>query len=189
MNFLIIDATQSELMIVVGCGGKRYEYSGNINMRRHESVILCQTDELLKKAGIGITDIDVLGAVTGPGSFTGIRIGVTAVNALARATGAKLVAFSGLECALYGMDDAIALMDCKHGNYYALARVHGADEYLALNSGGLSDPRFSSLKKVYYTSPDPELAVKVLLQKVSEGDFKTLAAPFYIKKSSAENEK
>lgn len=189
MNFLIIDATQPKLMICIGCGDKRFTYVGNDSARRHASMILYKTDELLNEAGISVKDLDVLGAVTGPGSFTGIRIGVTTVNALARASGAKTVAFSGLETVVFGMDDVIALMDCKNDNYYALKRRAGEDEYLAVNASELDEERFDGLKSVYYDSPEPSGAEKVLLQKVEKGEFTELARPFYIKKSSAENSK
>ena len=189
MNFLIVDATQRELMICLGAGEKRFTYLGNDSARRHASMILTKIDELLTEAGVAIGEVDVLGAVTGPGSFTGIRIGVTTVNALARASGAKTVELTALESVVFGKDDVIALMDCKNDNFYALKRRAGEDEYLAVNASELDEARFNGLERVYYLSPDPSGAEKVLLKKVGKGEFTDLARPFYIKKSSAENQK
>lgn len=189
MNFLIVDATQPKLMICLGAGEKRFTYLGNDSARRHASMILTKIDELLTEAGVAIEEVDVLGAVTGPGSFTGIRIGVTTVNALARASGAKTVELTALESVVFGKDDVIALMDCKNDNFYALKRRAGEDEYLAVNASELDEARFNGLERVYYVSPDPSGVEKVLLQKVGKGEFTDLARPFYIKKSSAENQK
>ena len=90
---------------------------------------------------------------------------------------------------VFGKDDVIALMDCKNDNYYALKRRAGEDEYLAVNASELDEARFNGLERVYYLSPGPSGAEKVLLQKVGKGEFTDLARPFYIKKSSAENQK
>ena len=188
MNFLIIDSTQPKLMILLGTDGERFSYVGNEDARRHASMILEKTDELLSEAGLSAKDIDVFGAVTGPGSFTGIRIGVTTVNALAAAWGKKIIAFSGLETIAEG-DDVAALMDCKNSNYYALIRRDGSDEFSAVNEKDLDSPRFEGLKRVYYTEPDPAGAERVFLLKLEKGEFADMARPFYIKKSSAENMK
>ena len=177
MNFLIIDSTQPKLMILLGADGERFSYVGNEDARRHASMILEKTDELLSEAGLSAKDIDVFGAVTGPGSFTGIRIGVK-----------KIIAFSGLETIAEG-DDVAALMDCKNSNYYALIRRDGSDEFSAVNEKDLDSPRFEGLKRVYYTEPDPAGAERVFFLKLKKGEFADMARPFHIKKSSAENMK
>ena len=58
MNFLIIDSTQPKLMILLGTDGERFSYVGNEDARRHASMILEKTDELLSEAGLSAKDID-----------------------------------------------------------------------------------------------------------------------------------
>lgn len=49
----------------------------------HSSRVLEAVDEVLEKAGITLTNLDGLGVTTGPGSFTGLRIGLSTVKGLA----------------------------------------------------------------------------------------------------------
>jgi len=56
--------------------------------------------ELLASADITLADLDRIGVVTGPGSFTGLRIGVAYVRGLALVTGAKAVGITSLEAAI-----------------------------------------------------------------------------------------
>ena len=72
------------------------DFSINQSMS-HNEILLVMVDEVLKKLNIDIEDIDLFVAVTGPGSFTGIRIGVTVVKALAMALNKPIVAVNTLE--------------------------------------------------------------------------------------------
>jgi tRNA threonylcarbamoyladenosine biosynthesis protein TsaB len=52
---------------------------------------------LTSRHGLAISDIDVFGVASGPGSFTGLRIGIATIQGLAFATSRRLVAISALE--------------------------------------------------------------------------------------------
>lgn len=52
--------------------------------------------DLLRTSDASITDIDAFAAVSGPGSFTGLRVGLTAVKAMAEVTGKPILALSHL---------------------------------------------------------------------------------------------
>ena len=53
--------------------------------------------ELLDQSGIALADVDVFAVATGPGSFTGLRIGIATMQGLAFAGGKPLVGISGFE--------------------------------------------------------------------------------------------
>ncbi|MDD3693471.1 MAG: tRNA (adenosine(37)-N6)-threonylcarbamoyltransferase complex dimerization subunit type 1 TsaB, partial [Oscillospiraceae bacterium] len=62
--------------------------SSYINVKlKHSQTLLPMIDAMLKNSGVGIDDIDMLAVAAGPGSFTGIRIGVAAVKGIAFARG------------------------------------------------------------------------------------------------------
>lgn len=69
----------------------------------HSQTILPMIDEVLKKSGTDIENIDVFAVTNGPGSFTGLRIGVTTIKALAHATGKKVVGVNTLEALCYNL--------------------------------------------------------------------------------------
>ena len=63
----------------------------------HSQTLLPMITDMLKNAGLSIADIDALAVAAGPGSFTGVRIGVAAVKGLAFAEDLPCVGVSTLE--------------------------------------------------------------------------------------------
>ena len=63
----------------------------------HSRTLLPMAEDLLKNAELTIDDVDVFAVAQGPGSFTGIRIGVSAVKGLAWASDKKCIGVSTLE--------------------------------------------------------------------------------------------
>ncbi len=182
MKAVIIDSTCSRLALAVLDGEKTYSFLSSGNARRHTSEILTELDVLLCKAGVKAREVEYIGVVVGPGSFTGIRIGVSTANAMATASGAKLVEITELEALLINEERALGLIDCRHGNYYALVKDGGL-EYKPLTS---EEVACYDLKKVELSDPDINLLKKTLLQKIEREEFSTVAQPYYMKKSSAE---
>jgi tRNA threonylcarbamoyladenosine biosynthesis protein TsaB len=82
---------------------------------------------LLEREGIGIGEIDCFAAASGPGSFTGVRIGLTAAKGLAEAAGKRVVAVSNLRAlAWFGSGPLRAtVLDARRGEIYGA--VYGAD--------------------------------------------------------------
>ncbi|MBR6751477.1 MAG: tRNA (adenosine(37)-N6)-threonylcarbamoyltransferase complex dimerization subunit type 1 TsaB [Clostridia bacterium] len=185
MKSLIIDASQDQLAVVVIDGEKVYKKIGEKGARRHTKAILTSIEELLTEAQVLPKEIEGIGVVVGPGSFTGIRIGVATANAFAKATLAKICELTSLEVLAYNKDNVLALLDCKHDNYYALFRNNGEDVYVAINASEIDG--FNAKECVYYEEPNVDNLVATYLEKVKNGQYKKVAEPFYMKKSSAEN--
>lgn len=93
--------------------------------RTHSETIMPLCERALRSAGCTPRDMDAFGVDAGPGSFTGVRIGICAANAMAAAFGKPVAAVSSLEGLLYGVDNGCALLDCRNGNGYAMVRYRG----------------------------------------------------------------
>lgn len=111
-------------------------YQGNISTvdelspRTHTQRILPMIDELLQKAGITINHVDTLVFGRGPGSFTGVRVGVGIAQGLALGANLPVVGVSNLltmaEQAYQqlGAKEVVALIDARMGEVYFAQYSH-----------------------------------------------------------------
>ena len=125
MNILAIDTSGP----VAGCAVMRDGFVTRlIEMNAgltHSETIMPAVDEALSASGLTCGDIDVFAAVAGPGSFTGVRIGVCAVKGLAHAVGkpcARIHALEALAMNFYGFDGLCCpILDARRGQVYCAA--------------------------------------------------------------------
>ena len=84
-------------------------------------VIFGHIDQILQHTGIALETVDCFGAAAGPGSFTGVRVGLTAAKGLAEALNKPVSAISNLRAlAFFGSSDRRAvLLDARRGDVYA----------------------------------------------------------------------
>lgn len=88
----------------------------------HSQTLLPLIDSVLKNANITIGDMDLLVTSNGPGSFTGVRIGVSTIKGIGLATGLPCVGVSTLEALAYnflGLPVIVsAVMDARREQVY-----------------------------------------------------------------------
>ena len=97
MIILAIDTSTDYLSIAVLKDGRLIAKFHKKAHRRHSILLVPMIDKLLKKAKLKIRDIDCFAISVGPGSFTGLRIGVTVVKGLAYALKKRVVAVPTLD--------------------------------------------------------------------------------------------
>lgn len=125
MTILAVDTTGPVASVAVSANGViLYEASANAGLT-HSSAIQPMIDEALRMSSVSPDDIDAFACVAGPGSFTGVRIGVCAVKGMAQALGKKCVELDSLEVlamAKYGFSGVICpILDARRGQVYAAA--------------------------------------------------------------------
>ena len=78
-------------------------YEATVNNRLTHSVnLMPMVDEAFKRSGTKVEDVDLFAAVIGPGSFTGVRIGVSAIKAMAFACEKPCIGINALEALALG---------------------------------------------------------------------------------------
>ncbi|MCK9362081.1 MAG: tRNA (adenosine(37)-N6)-threonylcarbamoyltransferase complex dimerization subunit type 1 TsaB [Syntrophales bacterium] len=89
----------------------------------HSEVVLPALESLLALAGLTIKNVDLFACTTGPGSFTGVRIGIATVKGLALATGRPIVGVSTLEALAMNINFSkrliCPLLDARKNQVYA----------------------------------------------------------------------
>jgi len=94
----------------------------------HSPLLLALSDAALRDAGLSWSAVDRIGVGVGPGSFTGLRIGVATARALAQGLGAELAAVSTLEVLALGArahggarGPVLAVIDARRGEAFVAA--------------------------------------------------------------------
>ncbi|MBP3583767.1 MAG: tRNA (adenosine(37)-N6)-threonylcarbamoyltransferase complex dimerization subunit type 1 TsaB, partial [Clostridia bacterium] len=122
MKILALDTTAKVASVAVLEDGRALaEYSVDNGLTQSE-LILPMAEDILKKLKLDFSDIELYAVTTGPGSFTGVRIGVSLVKGLAFGRSTPIVEVSTLEALAENISplDGILVpcMDARRGEVY-----------------------------------------------------------------------
>jgi tRNA threonylcarbamoyl adenosine modification protein YeaZ len=189
MKTLAIDTTSQYLTVSLDADGARYSVLLETAKTGHSRLLMPSVDKLLGEAGIKAAELDFVAVTVGPGSFTGIRIGVATATALAYASGAKRVAVNSFELIAYNRAIVTAAVDAGHGNLYIAHCENGsvistdfvqAEELDKMKSAGL--PKIEFVPTVAR-----DLALSCVAEaKIKQNCFVEVFEPLYLRKSQAE---
>lgn len=102
--------------------GESYQNTG----LTHSQTLMVMAENLLHQCGKTVTDVSAVAVAAGPGSFTGVRIGVCVANAMAKAWQKPVIPVSSLAALSHGLAGYVcALLDCRNGNGYAMITQQG----------------------------------------------------------------
>ena len=130
MIILALDSTAKAAAVALTDGERLIAKDMNNDGGTHSCSLLPMVEKLLKENSLTVNDIGMFAASSGPGSFTGVRIGAATVKGLAFGKNAPCVPVSALEALAYNMRDTdgyvLSLMDARRGQFYtALFKVEG----------------------------------------------------------------
>lgn len=140
MNILIVDTCDKRFVVQLLTETAQYSHVGDGTANTSQSV-LGAIDEVVRRAALTPHDLDVVAAAVGPGSFTGIRIGVSVCNGIAKACGAARLAVNRLDVLASVCPDAWCAIAARPGYSFTLADgeygEHAHDEIAAHKSVGM----------------------------------------------------
>ena len=132
MKFLSID-TASNLCTVAILEDKKCIKEIIINdARNHSEKIMPVIEQVLQETSLTLNNIDLIVCDKGPGSFTGIRIGVGTVLAFQDSLNIPCIGISSLEALAYNVEQdglICSLIDAKNSNVYVGFFEHKNNEY------------------------------------------------------------
>ena len=132
MLILSCDTATDTSVFVVSDGPRLLSTVTRPNRRDLSVRFFTDMDEALGEAGKSFAEIDALAVGIGPGSFTGVRVGVTTFRTLAQATGKPLVGVGTLDVYGYAAfsehasETIIAVLPSRRGEVYAAIYKSGA---------------------------------------------------------------
>ena len=129
MKILVIDTSGPVCGTAVMDENKVYSEFASQNKNTHSTSLMPMVEAALNAAGTEIGDLDAVAAVTGPGSFTGVRIGVATAKGLAHGAGLACIPVDALEALAVsaGEFDGIVcpIQDARAGQVYGAAFRQG----------------------------------------------------------------
>lgn len=176
--------------------------------REYNRLLIPVVDRLLREAGVKPGAIDIFGAALGPGSFTGIRVGVAAMKGMAQALSRQFAGISTLDivAASAGSQEKImALIGAGRNEFYAAGYEGGVlkTPYMLLSreeaeAEAEKGTCFVLLENEPYAGLLPAKSVKYRIKGVSMEVFNEIiekngvkglaldVSPVYVRKSEAE---
>ncbi|MDR0380525.1 MAG: tRNA (adenosine(37)-N6)-threonylcarbamoyltransferase complex dimerization subunit type 1 TsaB [Oscillospiraceae bacterium] len=122
MTILAFDSSSLSASAAVTRDGALLAQSFQNNGLTHSQTLMPMAEALLRNAGLALTDVDLIAVTHGPGSFTGLRIGVAAANGLAWGLGRPCLGVSSLAAAAQGVAHwgglICAVQDARRGEVY-----------------------------------------------------------------------
>ena len=120
MRYLFINSATANLVVAILIDGKiAYLYDNNDD-KDTSSKIMPVIDEAFKKSSITPKEIDKIFVVNGPGSFTGIRVGLTVAKVMGYSFSIPVIPVSSLEFMCSGFDfNVMGLIDARRGYVFA----------------------------------------------------------------------
>ena len=117
-------STSSNIASVAISENDKYILELNIdNNKTHSETLMPLVSELLKKTNLNLSDIDLIACDVGPGSFTGIRIGISSIKAIAESLKVPVISVTSLEALAYNVENIecktiCSLIDARNNQVY-----------------------------------------------------------------------
>ena len=130
MKILSIDTASPICSVGILEDNKLIEDINTNNGLTHSEKLMPMIKQLLEETNLTLKDIDLLVCDKGPGSFTGIRIGVATIKAFADSLNIPSVGISSLDVLAYNVKEdgyICSLIDAKNSNvYFALYKLENS---------------------------------------------------------------
>lgn len=192
-KYLAID-TSSRYLTVLAVNGDNVVLRATADCAmKHSVVLMGEIDRALQEALLKIEDCDYIAAVTGPGSFTGIRIGISTAKGFALASEKPLKSVTVFDLIAYNVNSEkpfLVAVDAAHDHYYICGYENGkitlSPSYLPFDkiaSMNLPVYGFEDLGFKNYTKLDAQSCLKTAVEK--SGLSEEMHA-LYVRKSQAE---
>lgn len=184
MNILYIDTTTSDLVVALIKDNDVISVSQKAMGVKHSETLCNKVAELLNVANIAFSEINAYACAVGPGSFTGIRIGISTIKGYATACPKPFIAVNCLEaiaCSPSCNGNGFAVLDAGNGYYY-YSKVGGTASSVIPYDDKAAEGCATAQGATDYLDG----ATKIVREKYARGEFDNSLTPLYIRKSQAE---
>jgi len=203
MKVLGIDSTRKKAKIFV-IDSKKYDESIFFDMSediKHSEGLFVYLEKILSESKITFNSIDCYACVVGPGSFTGIRVGMSAIKGFNKVNNKSIISLNMFEVMSLGIEDGLFLINSTSSSCYYSLKKNG----VMVETGVIDKKNINNFEKdccVYMLEDEQQLIcdeynnyriisdinskyLKLVLQKMNTMDYGDFV-PYYLQLSQAE---
>ena len=176
---LIINSSGADLEFVLDDKYKR------VATDKQSLALPIETEKFITECGAKWADISAIGVVVGPGSFTGIRIGIAYAKGLAMGLNIPVVPINAFELYLAATPDAFVAIDSGHGDLFVGAKNL---EPCTMDIDTVETKQMKWPRTVGHKPFDLKLGAQIVQEKL-KGDNNEPVIPMYLRPSYVETNK
>ena len=178
------------MILIINTSGNNLEFVLNEN---HKSVVVgkqsvalpIETEKFINECGAKWSDLTAIGVVVGPGSFTGIRLGIAYAKGLAMGLKIPVVGINLFDLYLAQTPDAFVAIESGRGDFFVGAKNL---EPQVMEIDELETKQMEWPRTVGHKPFDLRLGVKIVQDKIQSGNTDAVV-PMYLRPSYAEQPK
>ena len=176
---LIINTSGKDLEFVLG---NKYK---SVSVEKQSVALATECEKFMDECGTKWNDLSAIGVVIGPGSFTGIRLGIAYAKGLAMGLNIPVVGISAFDLYLAATPDAFVAIDSGRGDFFVAAN---GLEPQTMQIEEIETKQMEWPHTVGHKPFDLKLGVGIVEQKIASGDLAPVV-PMYLRPSYAEENK
>ena len=138
--------------------------------------------DLLKNNNVSMSDLTAVGVIVGPGSFTGIRMGIAYAKGLGIGLNIPVVPVNAFELYMYDAPDAFVAIDSGRGDFFVASKIH---KPCVMTIDQVEIEQMKCPQTVGHKPFDLKNAVAIVENKIKSGDLQP-AIPMYLRPSYVE---
>ena len=176
---LVINTSGTGLEFVLG------DHYKTIAVEKQSLALPTATESFLAECGATWRDITAIGVVTGPGSFTGIRMGIAYAKGIAMGLNIPVVGISAFDLYFAAAPDAFVAIDSGRGDFFVTSPQH---EPCTMTIEQVETEQMKCPRTVGHKPFDLKLAPAIVANKIASGAVEPVV-PMYLRPSYAEESK
>lgn len=160
MNILAFDTSTEIFSVCLAADRDYFEFSCSQGYK-HSETLVTEIDNLLNKANIMSSELDLIVCPRGPGSFTGLRIGMATAKGMSLGSNTPMVTIPTLDMMAYGLNyfDGVIVpaIDARKKRFYSAFYINGekTSDDLDLTPEDIFT-RLKDYSKILFTGPDAQ---------------------------------
>ncbi len=176
MKILAIDTSSSICSVAILENDNLIDKNELDDGKTHSENLMPLLDDVLNRNNLKPADIELIACCVGPGSFTGIRIGVASIKPIAEVLGIKVVSVMSLEALARiaeGKDTIVSLIDARNNQVYCGVfdkEYNPKEEFIADDINEIIEV-LKKYENIYFVGNGAELHKELLVTNLNNVEF------------------